>query len=98
MSRILLFLFLGLSTLVCFGVSPVFADELATGRALVAKSCTSCHGDEVYTRPDRKITSLAALQKRVAYCTKAAHVDWSAADKAAVVAYLNTAFYHFPTN
>ena len=78
------------SGLIC---GSAFADDVSTGRALVAQKCTSCHGDAVY---GRTITSLAALKARVPRCAKAAHADWTPAEIASVVAYLNATFYHFP--
>jgi len=94
------FLFPALLTFFAFSVlmsGAARADEVATGQALVAKKCTTCHGDAVYARSNRSITSLAALKARVPRCAKAAHADWTPAEIAAVVAYLNTTFYHFPT-
>ncbi len=36
--------------------------------ALLQENCTSCHGSEMYTRPERKIQSLSSLQTQVETC------------------------------
>lgn len=69
--------------------------DTAQGKMLQEKNCTKCHDSTVYTRPDRRITSLAALQERVNGCTKPAGVKWSQQQTMDVVDYLNTEFYHF---
>ncbi|MFZ0257748.1 MAG: hypothetical protein WAN46_19385 [Gammaproteobacteria bacterium] len=72
------------------------AEDGASGKALHDRACTSCHGTEVYTRPDRKIDSLTALERQVQRCAeKAAKVDWNASQIDAVAQYLNNAFYGF---
>jgi mono/diheme cytochrome c family protein len=75
---------------------------LAQGKALHDAACLQCHaslggGDanQLYLRDDRKVTSLTGLKKRVAYCTKAADVDWNKQQKQAVVEYLRQRFYKF---
>jgi mono/diheme cytochrome c family protein len=96
--RLIPFLVLSLSLVSPGLLSGVaHADEVATGRALVAQKCTTCHGDAVYTQAGRSVTTLAALKARIPRCAKAAHADWTPAQIASVVAYLNATFYHFPT-
>lgn len=75
---------------------------LAQGKALHDAACLQCHaslggGDanQLYLRDDRKVTSLTGLKKRVAYCAKAADVDWDKQQKQAVVEYLRQRFYKF---
>lgn len=65
------------------------------GKMLQEQSCTKCHDTSVYTRPNRRITSLAALQQQVGRCTKPAGAEWSKEEMQDVVEYLNKAFYHF---
>jgi mono/diheme cytochrome c family protein len=40
------------------------ADPVA-GAALADKHCNQCHGSEVYTRAERRVTSRAGLSKQV---------------------------------
>lgn len=75
---------------------------LAQGQQLHDASCLQCHmsltggkPDALYTRADRKITSLSGLAQRVGYCMQAADVNWSIADKRAVIDFLNSQFYQF---
>ena len=69
------------------------------GKILFDKSqCNKCHGTEVYTRENRKIKSLKALEKQVRYCDSQLSVNWFDEDISDVVAYLNDAFYKFDTN
>jgi hypothetical protein len=49
----------------------------------------------MYTRSDRKVKNLSQLEKRVAFCMKAADVNWSKAQQQAVIDYLRTEFYRF---
>jgi len=75
---------------------------LAQGRALHDASCMQCHAsltggkpDSLYTRSDRKITSLSGLEQRVGYCMQAADVNWTEAEKQLVIEHLNSQFYRF---
>lgn len=75
---------------------------LAQGKVLHDKACMQCHNsltrgepNSLYTRADRRISSFAALQKRVTYCMQAADVDWNQQQRDAVVEYLNSEFYRF---
>jgi len=72
--------------------SPVLAGE---GKALFEKSCTRCHGTEVFTRDDRRVKSLEGLKKQVKQCNLAAESKWVDNDISTVVNYLNKSFYKF---
>lgn len=63
--------------------------------ALVQRDCMSCHGNEVYTRSNRMVSSLDGLRHQIARCHQATGKNWSQADVDAVVAYLNKNFYKF---
>lgn len=65
------------------------------GKVLQDKSCTKCHDSSVYTRPDRRINNLAALQQQVSQCKKPAGAEWDKEATSDVVDYLNTEFYNF---
>jgi len=72
--------------------SPLLAGE---GKALYEKSCTSCHGTEVFTQNDRSVKSLEGLKKRVKQCSLAAESQWGDGEIETVVKYLNKNFYEF---
>lgn len=63
--------------------------------AFVADKCTRCHGDEVYTRPDRRIKDLDRLHAQVRMCDANVGTRLFDEDLEAVVQYLNDNFYHF---
>ena len=65
------------------------------GAALHAKSCVSCHGTEVYTRADRRVTSRPGLTKQVRRCELALGLSWFDEQIDAVAGHLNGRFYHF---
>lgn len=75
---------------------------MAQGQALHDVACQQCHAslaggnpNQLYQRADRKVKSLSELEKRVAFCMKAADVNWNKAQQQAVVEYLRDAFYRF---
>lgn len=87
-------------TLICLLLASTMV--LADGKALHDKSCMQCHasltgGDanSLYSRSDRKVTSLAGLEKRVANCAIAADANWSVDQQKQVIDYLNSRFYRF---
>ncbi len=65
------------------------------GKALVDSHCYSCHGNEVYTRADRKVKSLGGLHKQVQRCELALGLGWFDDQIDDVAAYLNNGFYRF---
>ena len=72
------------------------ADAQFQGEVLHSEKCTGCHGTEVYTRENRRVSSLTALDKQVNICMKnAAKADWTPEQTTAVVEYLNSKFYKF---
>ncbi len=75
---------------------------LADGKSLHDASCMQCHasltggdGNGLYSRSDRKVTSLSGLEKRVANCAIAADANWTPAQQQQVIDYLNSRFYRF---
>jgi mono/diheme cytochrome c family protein len=87
--------FLLCSLLLLLGTTAVRAADPAQGKHLVEQHCTRCHGSEPFTRPDRRVSSLQALQKQVRMCQGAQDLDWQDEQIDDVVAYLNDNFYHF---
>ncbi len=71
------------------------AADTGHGKSLQQENCMSCHDTAVYTRQDRKVTSLAGLDKQVRRCELSLGLKWFDEDVADVVAYLNDAFYKF---
>ncbi len=75
---------------------------MAQGQALHDAACLQCHASlgggnayQLYQRADRKVKSLAELEKRVAFCMTAADVNWTKSQQQAVVQYLRNEFYGF---
>jgi hypothetical protein len=69
---------------------------IAHGEELHNDKCVSCHGTDVYTRENRRVTSLAALSSQVNNCMKGpAKANWTVSETNAVIEYLNTKFYKF---
>jgi cytochrome c553 len=65
------------------------------GATLHQENCTSCHDDGVYTRKDRRVTSLDGLKKQVQRCELSQGLKWFDEDVDDVVNYLNTTYYKF---
>ncbi|NNG11753.1 MAG: cytochrome c [Halobacteria archaeon] len=71
------------------------AADADTGKELVEINCTSCHSDAVYTRENRRITTLEGLKKQVGRCELSLGLKWFDDDINAVTSYLNKNYYHF---
>jgi len=69
--------------------------DSAQGKKLHDTYCTSCHNTSVYTRRDRQIKSLEALNQQLTECTHAAQVTLSSDEQRSIVKYLNEQFYKF---
>jgi hypothetical protein len=59
------------------------------------QQCSRCHGTEVYTRDDRRVTSFGALEAQVARCDANLGTGLFPDDLALLVEHLNTNFYKF---
>ncbi len=77
--------------------NAAFAENNATnGKILYDKAkCQKCHGTEVFTREDRKVKDLEALETQIRMCDSQLSVNWFDEDISDVVAYLKEAFYTF---
>ena len=64
-------------------------------KALQQENCTGCHDDAMYTRENRRVTTLAGLQKQVRRCELSLGLSWFDEDVADVTAYLNSSYYKF---
>ena len=49
----------------------------------------------MYTRENRRVSSLDGLQKQVERCELSLGLKWFEEDIAAVTEYLNTTYYHY---
>lgn len=71
--------------------------DATNGEKLFASSeCLSCHGTEVFTSKDRKVTDLKALDTQVRLCDSNLNTNWFDTEIHDVVAYLNEQYYKFP--
>ena len=67
----------------------------SSGEELHQANCTRCHANIVYTRDDRKVTSLDGLKKQVQMCDTQLETQLFPEDLDKVVTYLNETFYKF---
>ena len=75
-----------------------FADDAKhhKGEDLHEKKCTSCHSSSVYSRNDKMVKTMSALEHQVNNCMKgAAKAEWTKAETTSVVDYLNDRYYKF---
>jgi len=71
------------------------AAEGPDAHALYQDNCTSCHGPEVYTRADRKVTSKDQLNTQVRMCEQNLGLKWFDDEVRGVAALLNQEYYQF---
>lgn len=64
-------------------------------KTFVESKCFGCHDTSVYTRSNRRITSLKALEVQVRRCDNNLGTTLFDDDFDAVVNYLNTNYYKF---
>lgn len=85
-------------------VAAAAAPNASEGRKLVeANKCEACHqgripgpAGAIYTRKDRKVTSLAKLKSQVAMCTTQLNLSLFPEDEESIAAFLNATYYKFP--
>lgn len=82
--------------------STSFAANIERGQDLHDGNCISCHssmygdkGNEIYTRPNRKIETLAGLEEQLKRCKNSLGTNWPEDQIQDVQHYLNSTFYHF---
>jgi mono/diheme cytochrome c family protein len=84
---------------------PLFSIALAAQAALPGNSaegkrvhdanCLKCHDTSVYTRKDRHIDSLDALNAQLSTCSHGAQVTLTDDEQKNVIKYLSEQFYKF---
>jgi mono/diheme cytochrome c family protein len=81
---------------------PFATGNAAHGKALHAEDCAGCHasrfggdGSAIYTRPDHKIRSAAALAQQIDTCSANLGNKLFPEDEADIGAYLNQTYYKF---
>ncbi|MDX5374492.1 MAG: cytochrome c [Gammaproteobacteria bacterium] len=84
------------------GMAPAMAADLERGKQLHQDNCMACHarmtggdGEVLYTRPDRRVSSLAGLEAQVRRCESNLQLKWFDEDIADVVHFLNQTYYRF---
>ena len=86
-------------TLLILLMSSAYAAALpgdtTEGKRLHDANCMGCHNTGIYTRKDRLVQSLDALEKQLVGCTHMAKADLSKSEMQELLKYLNDQFYHF---
>lgn len=81
---------------------PFAQGDPSIGKALVEKNCVQCHvsmvggdGSGIYTRPDHKIKTSAALLTQIRSCNTNLDVKMFEDEELHVASYLNKTYYKF---
>lgn len=85
----------------CFLLSPLSqAANAVHGKDLHDANCQSCHAslmggnaNQIYTREDRRVSTVEGLKKQVTRCKTSVGVAWPDDQIDDVVEYLNSNFY-----
>lgn len=83
------------TSLLTLGCTNLFAGDAQKGKQLHDEHCVKCHGTEVYTRPDRRVSSLEGLHKQVRFCEQNLGLTWFDDDIDNSATYLNSEYYKF---
>jgi mono/diheme cytochrome c family protein len=70
--------------------------DFDNGKRLYEANCLGCHDSSVFTRDNRIVQSLDALEEQLASCTHMAKKEFSASETRDLLKFLNDQFYHFP--
>lgn len=62
---------------------------------LLVEQCSSCHGDEVYTRSNRRVHNLLELEKQLHRCNHVIAEKMDIHTVTDVMDYLNQKYYKF---
>jgi cytochrome c553 len=80
--------------LAVLAAGSLHAADVSHGKSLQQENCMRCHDDAMYTRENRKVTSLDGLKKQVMRCEQSLGLQWFDEDVADVTEYLNATYYH----
>ena len=83
-------------------ISSAFSANLERGKELHDENCISCHasiygedGNQIYTRANKKIETLAGLEAQLKRCKNSLGTNWPDDQIMDVQHYLNSTFYKF---
>lgn len=88
-----LLLILGLLTTSVLTTS--YAGDAVNGNQLHQANCVRCHDGSVYTRENRRVSSLPKLGTQVRTCRDMLGITWFDDEVDDVIVYLNQTYYHF---
>ena len=71
------------------------AADPAMGKELTEQNCVKCHGSEVSTRENRRVTDLPGLHKQVRFCEQNLGLTWFDDQVENTAKYLNLEIYKF---
>lgn len=92
-SRVPAFLTATLAASLCLSLDA--NAETPDAHGLYSENCTQCHGTEVYTRADRKVTSREALDTQVRLCEQNLGLKWFDDQVESVATLLDKEYYKF---
>lgn len=85
-----------------YGMTQAYAANIERGKELHDGYCISCHasmlggdGTAIYTRVERRIDSMEALQHQVRRCKTSLDASWPDDQVDDLLEYLNQTFYKF---
>jgi mono/diheme cytochrome c family protein len=87
--------------LVLFG-SSAKADVMpqrapSEGELLYTTYCIACHNDQIHWRDKRVVKDWVSLRAEIGRWQKLSKLGWHASEIEAVARYLNTLYYHLPS-
>jgi cytochrome c5 len=80
---------------IALGAQAALPGNSAEGKKFHDANCLKCHDTSVYTRKDRHIKSLDALNGQLNTCAHGAQVMLSDDEQKNIVKYLSEQFYKF---
>lgn len=93
----------GLALSAVAALPAAWAGGIGNGKTLHGSHCTACHigmtggdGSILYTRKDRRVNDLQALDRQVRRCEVSQGLKLSDGDIDDIVLYLNQTYYRFP--